>query len=209
MNTALSPAASIISVLALEKYASGYWNASAAMNGVVAGLVGITGPCGVVEPWAAVVIGLVSGLVYSAGWRSHERLQVDDPVHAIAVHAWPGAWGCIAAGLFAAPKHVNALGYNAREGVFYSGDGGQLGVQLLGVLVVLLWTIGTSAACFGALHAAGLLRISSEDEEVGVDVAEHGEPLLKYENASARAVEATSTSSSAVEMTGMATVSTA
>jgi Amt family ammonium transporter len=203
VNTALSPAASVISVLAVEKYSAGYWNASAAMNGVVAGLVGITGPCGVVDPWASIVIGLVSGLVYSGGWRMHEKLQVDDPVHAIAVHAWPGAWGCIASGLFAVPKHVNFMGYNAREGLLYSGDAGQFGIQLLGVLVVLVWTVATSAACFGALHAAGLLRVSPEDEEVGVDVAEHGEPLLKYEQASPRAVEVEATSTKSSEVGGI------
>eukprot|EP00966_Prymnesium_polylepis_P319772 7376203-Prymnesium_polylepis.1 len=151
------------------------------MNAVVAGLVGITGPCGVVQPGAAIVIGLLSGAIYSGGWRLHERMQVDDPVHAIAVHAWPGAWGCIASGLFATPKQVTTLGYVAHAGLFYSGNADQLGVQLLGVLVLLCWTVGTSGLVFGALKAAGCLRISSEDEGVGVDVAEHGEKLLEVE----------------------------
>ena len=151
------------------------------MNAIVAGLVGITGPCGVVQPGAAVVIGLLSGVIYSLGWRMHERIQIDDPVHAIAVHAWPGAWGCIASGLFATPKQVRTLGYVAHAGLFYTGNGDQLGVQLLGVLVLLCWTVGTSGLVFGVLSAAGLLRISPEDEAVGVDVAEHGEKQLLVE----------------------------
>ena len=160
-------------MLLLEKVLSGYYDAAKCMNGVVAGLVGITGPCGVVEPWAAALIGVVSGAVYCGGWRLHERLQIDDPVHAGAVHAWPGLWGCVASGLLAWPDQVAELGYVGDGGLFYTGSGGQLGANLLGALVVLAWTIATSFVVFGSLKAAKLLRVTPEEEEMGVDLAEH------------------------------------
>jgi len=137
------------------------------MNGIVAGLVGITGPCGVVEPYAAAIIGIVSGAVYCGSWRLHERLRIDDPVHAGAVHAWPGFWGCIASGLFAWPKQVATLGYVGGGGLFYTGHGGQFGTNVLGTLVVLAWTVATSSIVFGSLQAAKLLRVTAEEEEMG------------------------------------------
>ena len=81
INTVISPTASVLACLAIERWRCGFYNAAACMNAVVAGLVGITGPCGVVAPWAAAVIGLLSGAVYCASWRLHERLHIDDPVH--------------------------------------------------------------------------------------------------------------------------------
>ena len=183
VNTTISPSAAILSVLLFEKLATGCYDSSKCMNGVVAGLVGITGPCGVVEPWAAAVIGVVSGAVYCGGWRLHERLRIDDPVHAGAVHAWPGLWGCVASGLFAWPDQVAELGYVGEAGLFYTGSAGQLGANLLGTFAVLAWTIGTSSIVFGSLKAAKLLRVTPEEEEMGVDLAEHlpregVEPLL-------------------------------
>jgi ammonium transporter, Amt family len=156
----------------------GFWDTSAAMNAIVAGLVGITGPCGVVDPWAAAVIGFLSGGIYCVGWRFHERLFIDDPVHAIAVHAWPGVWGCIAPGLFATPKQIKALGYVSHTGLFYSGRFDQLGAQLVALGVVLSWTVCTSATVFLALRACGILRVQPNEEAIGIDVAEHGQPLF-------------------------------
>ena len=173
VNTTISPSAALLSVLLIEKLLCGYYDAPRCMNGVVAGLVGITGPCGVVEPFAAAVIGVVSGAVYCGGWRLHERLRIDDPVHAGAVHAWPGLWGCVAPGLFAWPDQLAALGYVGDGGLFYTGRGGQLGANLLGALAVLSWTVATSLVVFGSLKAAGLLRVTPEEEEMGVDLAEH------------------------------------
>ena len=173
VNTTISPAASILSVLLIEKLLCGYYVTSRCMNGVVAGLVGITGPCGVVEPWAAAIIGIISGAVYCGGWRLHERLRIDDPVHAGAVHAWPGLWGCLASGLFAWPDQVEALGYVGEGGAFYTGRGGQLGASVIGTLAVLTWTLSTSFVVFGSLKAAKLLRVTAEEEVMGVDLAEH------------------------------------
>ena len=94
---------------------------------------------------------------------------------------------------------MRTLGYVAHAGFFYTGNADQLGVQLLGVLVLLCWTVGTSGLVFGLLSAGGLLRISSEDEAAGVDVAEHGEKLL-VEMTRTRVQQATRTSSRSVEV---------
>ncbi|EOD03978.1 putative ammonium transporter [Emiliania huxleyi CCMP1516] len=119
-------------------------------------------------------IGIVSGgRFFAACGRLHERLRIDDPVHAGAVHAWPGFWGCIASGLFAWPKQVATLGYVGGGGLFYTGHGGQFGTNVLGTLVVLAWTVATSSIVFGSLQAAKLLRVTAEEEEMGVDLAEH------------------------------------
>jgi Amt family ammonium transporter len=174
LNTVLSPAAALIASVCIERMAKGYFDASACMNAVVAGLVGITGPCGVVQPWAAFVIGLVSGAIYSATWRVHEWIKLDDPVHAVAVHAWPGMWGCIAPGFFACSAQVATLGYVAKPGLFYNGDGTQLGAQAVATLVLCAWTVLTSALVFGTLRCCNLLRVPEADEAMGVDVAEYG-----------------------------------
>ena len=149
-------------------------------NGIVAGLVGITGPCGVVEPYAAAIIGIVSGAVYCGSWRLHERLRIDDPVHAGAVHAWPGFWGCIASGLFAWPEQVSTLGYVGGGGLFYTGHGGQFGTNVLGTLVVLAWTVATSSIVFGSLQAAKLLRVTAEEEEIGAQRPDGTPPTPTY-----------------------------
>ena len=90
VNTTLSPAAAVLTCLALEKWRRGFYDAAAALNAVVAGLVGITGPCGVVEPWAAIVVGAVSGLVYCLSWRTYHtpaHLQISVPfAHGHAVY---------------------------------------------------------------------------------------------------------------------------
>lgn len=98
-----------------------------------AGLVGITGACAVVEPYGALVIGLVSGMVYMGASKLLHRLQIDDPLDTAPVHLFCGVWGVIASGFFATESGVErAYRNNADWGVFYGGSGDQLGVQLLG-----------------------------------------------------------------------------
>ena len=105
-------------------------------------------------------------------------------MHAIAVHAWPGAWGCIASGLFATDSQLSTLGYVAQPGLLYSGDGAQFGAQLVGTLAVLAWTAATSGIVFWSLRRAGLLRVSPEAEAMGVDAAEHGQISQQPKNQS-------------------------
>ena len=134
---------------------AGYWSLPATVSGLLAGLVGITGPCGVVAPGAAVAVGAVSGAVYAGGRAALDRLCVDDPVEAIAIHAFPGAWGVLASGLFASEARLAAAGYDhARPGLFAGGGGVQLGAQALGVALVAAWACAASALSFLAGAAA-------------------------------------------------------
>lgn len=174
VNTVLSPAFSALTCLALEKKLVGFYDLANVLNAVVAGLVGITGPCGVVSPGGSVAIGVVSGVVYCLSTRAHAKCRIDDPVGAVAVHAWPGLWGVVAPGLLATKEQVKELGYVADAGLFYGAGGKQLAAQLIGIAIVLAWTVATSAAVFFALKLIGILRVKEEHEIEGMDIAKHG-----------------------------------
>lgn len=142
-------------------------------NGALAGLVGITAGCAFVENWAALVIGAASGGVVVLSVMFFDRVKIDDPVGAISVHGVCGALGTVAVGLFASPRLVEAAGVGS-EGLLYGGGFGQLGVQLLGVGAVALWTLTASAVVFGLIKATMGLRVSAEEEIEGLDIGEHG-----------------------------------
>lgn len=115
------------------------------MNGTLSGLVSITAGCGVMEPWAAVVTGMVAGILYYCGSHGLVALRLDDAVDAIPVHFINGAWGLISVGLLAAPRHlVVAYGRNNHPGLIYSWEQGQtdatlLGAQIVGLLFIIAW----------------------------------------------------------------------
>src|SRR3989442_4377557 len=105
------------------------------LNGVLAALVAITAASGFVAPWAAIVIGLVSGLIAVAGVLFVERIGIDDPIGAVAVHGMSGVWGTLATGLFAVPALASNLA-TGTGGLVYTGSFHQLGVQALGLVAV-------------------------------------------------------------------------
>jgi len=146
-----------------------------AMNGALGGLVGITANCSVVEPWAAVLIGLVSGIVYVFSSKLLVKLKIDDAVDAIPVHFFNGIWGCIATGLLAAPRHT-ALAYGdshaANCGLFYTNFN-LLGIELLGILFIIGWVGGLMIPFFLALNALGMFRVDPLEEKVGLDISHH------------------------------------
>src|SRR5205823_13454443 len=119
------------------------------LNGVIAALVAITAASGFVAPWAAIVIGLVSGFIAVTGVIVVERIGIDDPIGAVAVHGASGIWGTLACGLFTVPMLAGNLA-TGHGGLVYTGSFHQLGVQLLGVIVVGAWTFSAS---FGVLFA--------------------------------------------------------
>ncbi len=137
---------------------------SMALNGALAGLVGITAGCDVVSGMGAIAIGLVSGVLVVFSVLFIDRvLKVDDPVGAVSVHGVCGAWGTLAIGLF-----------GLEEGLFYGNGAGQLGIQALGVLAGFVWAFGTGLVLFYAIKKTIGLRVSPEEEALGLDIGEHG-----------------------------------
>jgi Amt family ammonium transporter len=140
-----------------------------ALNGSLAGLVGITGPCAVVGTGSSIFIGLVAGILVIFGIEWLNKIRVDDPVGAIPVHGLCGVWGTLAVGLFG----QQALGAPA-DGLFFGGGFGQLGIQSLGVVSCLAFTVVAMFVVFKAIQAVIGLRVSHETELRGLDLDEHG-----------------------------------
>lgn len=146
------------------------------MNGSLAGLVAITGGCGVVEPWAAVIIGMVAGLVFFLGSKLLVRLRLDDAVDAIPVHCFSGMLGVIAVGLFASPRWLEvAYGHARHPGWFYAADDGVLlGTQCVGLLFIVVWVTTIMLPFFIWLDWKGWFRSDPLEELVGLDTSYHG-----------------------------------
>jgi len=141
-------------------------------NGAIAGLVAITAPSGYVEMWAAPIIGVVGGIIVVAGVLAIEK-KLDDPVGALSAHGLAGIWGTLAAGLFASPRLVEAVG-TGQPGLFYSGSLEQLGVQAAAVGLTFGSVFILSFATFAIIKAVFGLRVDPADEDAGLDIAEHG-----------------------------------
>jgi Amt family ammonium transporter len=141
-----------------------------ASNGAIAGLVGITAPSGFVEYWAAPIIGAVAGVLVVVCVLAIDR-KLDDPVGALSAHGIAGIWGTLACGLFTSPRLVNGIG---DPGLLYSGSLSQLGAQALGVAAAFVCVFVISYITFFAIKKTIGLRVSVEEEEAGLDIAEHG-----------------------------------
>ena len=163
LTTNLAACAGGFFALAMSWMKYGKPSLSLTLNGVLAGLVGITAGCANVDAVGATIIGLVDGiLVVIVVEFIDQKLKIDDPVGAVAVHGCNGLWGTVAVGLF---------DYN--NGVFYGGGFHQLGVQVLGVVCIAAYTAVAMTIVFTILkHTIGL-RVSAEEEIMGLDIAEH------------------------------------
>lgn len=143
-------------------------------NGLLAGLVSITAPCGAVETWAAVVIGAVGGLLVVFAVKFFDRMKVDDPVGAISVHGVCGTWGTLSIALFA--RYDDAFLGREDAGLFYGGGADQFVTQVTFVLAHFVFVAVTAGLLFLAIKATIGLRVSEEEELEGLDVLEHGAP---------------------------------
>ena len=147
---------------------------SMCLNASLAGLVAITAPCDVTDVTGAIIIGAVAGVLVVFGvWFLDNVLRIDDPVGAVAVHCLNGIWGTIAVGLFAT---TSAPGNDSLTGLFYGGGFGLLGIQLLGFVSVAAWTAVTITIVFLVIKATVGLRVTEEEEIIGLDATEHGLP---------------------------------
>ena len=179
--TTVAPAVATVVCMVFTWVKYGKPDVSMCLNASLAGLVGITAPCDVTDCFGAICIGTVSGLLVCFGvWLLDNVLRVDDPVGAVAVQCLNGIWGTIAVGLFAtnsAPGYsiADANG-NELVGLFYGGGFKLLGLQCLGVITVGAWAAVTITITFLVIKATIGLRVSEEEEIVGLDSMEHGLP---------------------------------
>jgi ammonium transporter, Amt family len=175
--TTLSAAAGTVSCLAtnaiIERVRNGDYTMDIvmAMNGCLSGLVAVTAGCAVIEPWAAIIIGVVAGWCYIIADALLIRNKIDDAVAAIQVHLANGVWGVIAVGLFASPSRmVAAYGIGSHPGFFYAPSGTNLlPAQLAGTLFILGWTLLTTLPFFVLLNYFGLYRVNALEEIIGLD----------------------------------------
>jgi ammonium transporter, Amt family len=144
------------------------------LNGVIAALVAITAASGFVAPWAAIVIGGVAGAIAVYGVLFVERLRIDDPIGAVAVHGFAGVWGTLATGIFAVPALASNLA-TGSGGLLYTGSFHQLGVQALGIGAVAAFTFTASFALLWTMKALFGIRAEADGETAGLDVSEHGQ----------------------------------
>jgi Amt family ammonium transporter len=155
------------------------WDVSFTVNGFLAGLVAITCPCYWVTPTGAIMLGGIAGVIVVAGVELLEYLRIDDPIGAVPVHGICGIWGTLSLGLFAAGKY-GASGPFAPDnsaplaGLFYGGGTQVLVAQAIGSAIVTLSTFGVSLVLMYAVHMMGVLRVSAEGENYGLDLHEHG-----------------------------------
>ncbi|MDX1960445.1 MAG: ammonium transporter [Leptospiraceae bacterium] len=141
------------------------------LNGGLAGLVAITAGCNNLSITSALIVGFIAGALVVVGVMTLDKFQIDDPVGAVSVHGIAGAWGTLSVGLFANP---NFGGNPEIKGLFFGGGFHQLGVQALGVLVAFLWAIASSLVVFFLLKKTIGLRVTEDEEIVGLDILEHG-----------------------------------
>ena len=175
VNTTLAAGAGAVGITFLSKLRTGKYDIGLTINGALGGLVGITAGCAVVDPWAAVVIGLIAAPIVMIGIEGLDRLGVDDPVGAVSVHGFAGIWGVLAVGLFASQGGI-AQAYVASDsyGLLLGGGIEQLGIQALGAVTIAGWAIATSAVLFLLIKYTVGLRASEDEENRGLDIVEHG-----------------------------------
>ncbi len=170
VNTALAAGAGAVVVLFLSYAKFGFSDIGLACNGLLAGLVAITGPCAWVPTWAAVIIGLIAGLLmWGTVWFVEVKLKIDDPLGAVAVHGANGIWGTLALGIFADGTYGGVRG-------LIVGSGGQLLVQFIGVVCAVAWALLVGGLVFYILKKTIGLRVSELVEYEGVDIHLHGSP---------------------------------
>ncbi len=181
LTTTIAPAIATVVCMIFTWIKYGKPDVSMCLNASLAGLVGITAGCDVVDAFGAIVVGVVSGLLVVFGvWLLDYKLRIDDPVGAVAVHCLNGIWGTFAVGLLATntvPEYgiADASGTEI-VGLLYGGGFKLLGIQCLGILTVGIWAGCAITLTFLVIKGTIGLRASEEEEITGLDETEHGLP---------------------------------
>lgn len=170
LNTTIAPAVATVTTMIFTWIKNKKPDVSMCINACLAGLVGVTAGCDAFDAIGSTVVGLVSGfLVVFVVEFLDLKLHIDDPVGAVGVHMANGIWGTIAVGLLANPAAPAGL-----NGLFYTGNFTQLGIQLLGFVSIAAFTAIAMTATFLIIKKTVGLRVSKEEEIKGLDRTEHG-----------------------------------
>ncbi len=163
LTTTVAPAVASVVTMFFTWIKNGKPDVSMTLNASLAGLVGITAGCAVMDAFGATMVGIGAGfLVVIAVEFLDINMKLDDPVGAVAVHCANGIWGTLACGLFA-----------TETGLFYGAGAHQLFVQTVGIVAVVAWTVVTMSITFALIKKFNGLRVSAEEEIRGLDVSEH------------------------------------
>lgn len=176
LTTTVATGAATVSCMIFTWIKDGKPDVGMCLNASLAGLVAITAPCASVDALGAFIIGIVAGILVDVVVELlDKKLHIDDPVGAVGVHMANGIWGTLAVGLFATGKGEGAfVDGSALAGLFYGGGFKLLGIQALGICCIVAYVVVAMTIVFQIIkHTIGL-RVSAEDEIIGMDVAEHG-----------------------------------
>jgi len=176
----VATAAALAGWLLVEKIRQGHPTSLGASSGAVAGLVAITPACAFVAPWAAVVIGLIAGILCSLATGLKYRLNLDDSLDVVGVHLVAGIWGSLAIGLFGA-NSVNSVGL---DGLFYGGGTGLLAKQSIGVALVAAYSFIATLIIGYAIEKSIGFRVKRDVEVAGIDLNEHAETAYEMTSSS-------------------------
>ncbi len=185
LTTTIAPAVATVTCMIYTWIKNGKPDVSMCLNASLAGLVGITAGCDALDAFGSIVVGIVSGILVVAVVEFLDlKLHIDDPVGAVGVHMANGIWGTVAVGLLANPAAPAGL-----NGLFYTGSARLLGVQVLGIASISLWTTVTMLITFYIIKKTVGLRASAEEEIMGLDLTEHGLPNSYADFAAATHIE--------------------
>jgi Amt family ammonium transporter len=177
VNTTLAASAGGLSALLISWWKTEKWDIGMLLNGVLAGLVGITAACAWVEGWASIIIGLIAGALMYVSVKFLESKGIDDPVGAVSVHGACGLWGLLSVGLFADGTYgIYSIEAPYVTGLFYGGGTEQFLAQLISVLAVVVWSFGMGFLTFKMMDKIFGIRVPPEEELQGLDIPEHGTP---------------------------------
>ena len=177
VTTTIAPATATVACMIFTWIKYGKPDVSMCLNASLAGLVAITAGCDVTDALGAAIIGIVGGLLVCFGvWFLDHKLRVDDPVGAVAVHMLNGIWGTLAVGLFATDTSPAMKTAGIQNGLFYGGGFEQLKLQFIGFVSVAGWAVVTMVVTFLVIKKVFGLRVSREEEIIGLDSTEHGLP---------------------------------
>jgi len=180
MNTQVAAAAALAGWLLVEKIRQGHPTSLGAASGAVAGLVAITPACAFVAPWAAVVIGLLAGVLCSLATGLKYRFNLDDSLDVVGVHLIAGIWGSVAIGFFGASS-VNSVGV---DGLLYGGGTALLGKQAFGVAFVAAYSFIATLIIGYAIEKTIGFRVKRDVEVAGIDLNEHAETAYEMTSSS-------------------------